>query len=170
MRPVAVAIMGLPGAGKTVVAAELQRRVAGMRRVSRDELRAELLERPDYGDAEKRMLLGAVLERTERHLASGRDVVLDGLTFSRRAERDALAAAAAKHGAAAVFALLELPLDVARRRVAGAQHAAADRTPALVADVAARFEPVAAGTLVLDATRPVEETAARLAAAVDAAR
>ncbi len=155
----AVGLLGLPGAGKSTVAAAL-----GMDVVSRDAVRVEL----GAGVAEKERLFGEVLARVADLLAAGRDVAVD-LPFSAEAQRRALRDRAAEHGAGSLLVLLDVPADVARRRVGGAPHVAEDRSPALVDAVAARFAPAGPDVLRLDATRPVAELARAIRAAAERA-
>ncbi len=152
--------MGLPGAGKSTVAAAL-----GMEVISRDAVRVAL----GAGVGEKERLFAAVLDRAGALLAAGRDVAVD-LPFSAEAQRRALHDRAAAHGARVVFVLLDVPVDVARRRVAGAVHVAEDRSPELVEAVAARFAPAGPDVVRLDATRPVSELVGAIRAAVERAR
>jgi predicted kinase len=166
-RAVVIALMGLPGAGKSTVAEALVRARPALVLLSRDALRRELIAEPAYDDDEKRALLAALLERLDAHLAAGRSVVLDGLTLSRSADRRAVEAAAARRGARALLALVEVGEGEARRRIAGAGgHLAADRTPDLVTEVAARFEPPEAGVVRLDGTRAPDALAAQVLGAI----
>ncbi len=169
-RPVLVAVMGLPGAGKTAVAVELCA-ATGAARVSRDDLRAGWDGPLGYGEADKARLFAAVLEAAGAELAAGRDVVVEGMPFSRAAEREAARALARGHDAGCVLALLDVPVAEARRRVEAATgHVAQDRRPGLVADVAARFAPVDAGTVVVDARADVAVVVGEVRRAIEAAR
>ncbi len=152
--------MGLPGAGKSTVAAALAMDV-----VSRDAVRTAL----GAGVDEKERLFHAVLARVGGLLAAGRDVVVD-LPFSAEAQRRALGDQAAGHGAGVLLVLLDVPRDVARRRVAGVPHVAEDRSPELVDAVATRFAPAGPDVLRLDATCPVPELARVIRAAAERTR
>jgi predicted kinase len=170
-RPVLLAVMGLPGAGKTAVAVAL-RAATGAARVSRDDLRAGWDDGPlGYGESDKARLFAAVLEAAGAELAAGRDVVVEGMPFSRTAEREAARALARGHDAGCVLALLDVPVAEARRRVEAATgHVAQDRRPGLVDDVAARFAPVDAGTVVVDARADVAVVVGEVRRAIEAAR
>ncbi len=152
--------MGLPGAGKSTVAAAL-----GMDVVSRDEVRVAL----GAGLEEKDRLFAAVLTRAGALLAAGRDVAVD-LPFSAEAQRHAVRDRAAALGAGVVLVLLDVPVDVAQRRVAGVPHIAEDRSPELVEAVAARFAAVGSDVVRLDATRPVPELVSAIHAAAERVR
>jgi predicted kinase/mannose-6-phosphate isomerase-like protein (cupin superfamily) len=173
-RPVLICPIGLPGAGKSTLLDALAPRLPGMRRLSRDAIRWDLFAQPVYDTAEKQRILAVMLERAAAHLAAGEDVALDGATFSRQADRDAVAALARRRGAGLVIALCELPLAEAEARIAAdvvaARHSAQDRRPGLAADVAARFDPPGPDVLRLDMTQSPEAAARALAAAVEAAR
>jgi predicted kinase len=141
--PVVALLVGLPGAGKTTLARELGRLMPDLLVLSRDTLRAELYERPDLGAEEKRATFEELLRRLGARLGQGGDALVEGMPFSRRAERDAVARLARARGALPFTVLCDLPVELAAQRVArDAGGGPADRRPALVRAVAARFEPL----------------------------
>lgn len=100
--------------------------------------------------------------------AEGRDVVVDGMTFSSRQVRTAFASSAAAAGARFHLLWLDVPVAVARNRVASDPgHPAADRVPALVAAVADRFEVVENCALRLDGNLAPAELQQRASAFLD---
>jgi predicted kinase len=154
--PLVVALMGLPGAGKSTLARALASALP-LRIVDRDAIRAALFPRCGYTPTERRASARAVLLALEVNLALGHGCVVDGMTFSRRRERERVAELAARLGARCVPLLLELPPALAEARVAAdTDHSAGDRDVALVRRVAARFEPVDAGVPRLDAAVPAD--------------
>ena len=171
-RPIVVALLGLPGAGKSAVATSLVRALP-LRLVSRDAIRAAMFPECRYTLAEKRGALRAVLTAIEVNAALGASSVIDGMTFSRRRDFDRVAEASARCGASFVPIWLDVPPHVARARVAadraGGGHVAADRVPGLVDSVLGRFEPPPEGTPALDAARPLALVAADALAIVAAA-
>ena len=149
-----VALMGLPGSGKSALAARLVTR--GFALIDRDAIRAQLFPECAFTHAEKQAANQAVLEALRAHCIAGRESLLDGMTFGRRSEREAVRAIAAEHGFRFIALWLDCPVEVAAARVAAQPHPAADRDPALVREVAARFErPEEA--VKLDATLPLDE-------------
>lgn len=167
--PVVIATMGLPGAGKSVVARAIEQQM-GLRRICRDQIRAAMFPRCNYSFIEKRAAYRSLLLALEINCMLRVGSVLDGMTFSRRAELDRVAEVAAGHGIATIPLLVECPPDLARDRVRQDMetrvHLAGDRTPETVNDVLARREPVPAGTLVVDATLPIEQMCAQAIAAI----
>ncbi|HEU4662496.1 MAG TPA: ATP-binding protein [Dokdonella sp.] len=168
--PLAVALIGLPGAGKSTVARALAAEL-GLRRVCRDEVRAAMFPQCDYSFIEKRAAYRGVLLAVEINGLLGRSSVIDGMTFSRREDYARLLELADRQR----FAVMALHLDcapaLARRRVAedalrGA-HPARDRGPELVDSVAARFDEPPADAVRIDASLPVADMCRR---AVDAVR
>jgi predicted kinase len=153
-----VALCGLPGSGKSTLAAALCGR-HGLAEINRDKLRAELFPDCRYTEEEKRAAYAAVLKWLRAHCAMGESCLIDGMTFGRRAERNAVRAVAVKHGFRFVALWLDCPVDVAMQRVAGQPHVAGDRAPDLVKAVAARFQPPR-HALRIDATLPPEEVVA----------
>lgn len=151
-----VALMGLPGAGKSTLAVCLASRL-GLRRIDRDRIRAEHFPALGYTARDKAMLNEAVSEAAARALAAA-SVVIDGMTLSRAHEVTALRELADAAGAAFVPLMLDCPPEVAEARVAGdrghANHPGADRDETLVRAVANRFEPPPSDVIALDATLP----------------
>src|SRR5512146_211362 len=83
--PVVVALIGLPGAGKSLVARALADQL-GLRRVCRDTIRYAMFPSCSYTFAEKRAAFRATLLALEINCLLGESTVIDGVTFSRRAD------------------------------------------------------------------------------------
>jgi predicted kinase len=158
-----VALCGLPGSGKSTLAAALCER-HGLAEINRDKLRAELFPDCRYTEEEKRAAYAAVLRWLRAHCAVGESCLIDGMTFGRRAERNAVRAVAVKHGFRFLALWLDCPVEVAMQRVAAQAHVAGDRAPDLVKAVAARFQ-APRHALRIDATLPAVEIQ-RIAAAI----
>lgn len=174
--PIVVALVGLPGAGKSAVAERLVRALP-LRLVSRDAIRAAMFPECRYTLAEKRAAFRSVLTALEVNAALGASSIVDGMTFSRRRDLDRVAEACRRHGSALLAIWLDVPPHVARARVADDRarglHVAADRVPALVDAVQRRFEPPPADAPAIDAAQPLDEVVraayALVAAAIGAA-
>lgn len=160
IRPVVVALIGLPGAGKSVVARSLEAQL-GLRRVCRDGIRHAMFPRCSYTFAEKRAAFRALLLALEINCMLGESSVLDGVTFSRRSDLMRVDAAIRRYAFTPVPIYLECPPDVARARIASDierdRHLARDRTPEVVGEVLARFETPPPNALLIDATLPATE-------------
>ncbi|MGN6521578.1 MAG: AAA family ATPase [Dokdonella sp.] len=169
--PLAVALMGLPGAGKSTVARALVAEL-GLRRVCRDEIRAAMFPQCDFSFIEKHAAYRGVLLAVEINCLLGASSVIDGMTFSRREDYERLCELARKHCFTAMALLLDCPPATARRRVAEAAlrraHPARDRSPGLVDAVAARFEAPPADAVLIDATLPAADVCRRAVEAVRA--
>ncbi|MGH8173477.1 MAG: AAA family ATPase [Rhodanobacteraceae bacterium] len=164
-RTLIVALMGLPGAGKSTVARMLEREL-GLRRVCRDAIRHAMFPRCDYSFVEKRAAFRTVLLAVEINCLLGDSSVIDGMTFSRREDYDAVVALAEAHGFDILPLLIDCPPALARERIErdlmagdllGSGHVAADRQPALVDLVAQRFDTPPLATVRIDASRPITE-------------
>lgn len=162
-----VALMGLPGAGKSTVAAHL--RTLGFEIVNRDALRAERYPALGYTARDKALLNEAVYGAVRAALEH-RPVVTDGMTLSRRQEVEALREVAVLAGASFLPLLLQCPPEVAEQRVRAdegdAAHPAADRSAELVRIVHGRFETPPPDAVVLDATFASERVCGQAAAVV----
>ena len=159
-KPVVVALIGLPGAGKTVVARALEDQL-GLRRVCRDAIRHGMFPKCAYSFAEKRAAFRAMLLALEINCMLGESTVLDGVTFTRRRDLMRVDAAIRRYGFTPVPIFLECPPDVARARiaadVAADRHLARDRTPDVVTEVLSRFDAPPPNALVIDARKPATE-------------
>ncbi|HEY6543566.1 MAG TPA: AAA family ATPase [Dokdonella sp.] len=158
--PRIVALMGLPGAGKSMVARMLEVEF-GLRLVSRDAIRAAMFPRCDHSFAEKQAALHGVMLAVEINGLLGASSVIDGVTFSRSEDRRRVIELARRHAFGLCMLMLDCPVEVARERVRVDRdqraHPAADRTCELVDAVAARFVPPPADALRIDASLPPEE-------------
>ena len=159
-----VALMGLPGSGKTTLAAYLIDRHA-LTLIDRDAIRSELFPDCAFTQAEKQAANQAVLERLREHCKAGRSSLLDGMTFGRESERQAVRSIAAEHGYRFIGLWLDCPVDVAVARVTVQTHPAADRSPELVRQVAVRFEKPE-DAVRIDATLPLDEICQRAEASL----
>ena len=169
-RPLVVALIGLPGAGKSVVAAALAAEF-GLHRVCRDELRRAMFPMCSYSYAEKRAAFRALLLAVEVNCALGRGSVIDGVTFSRRRDLERLDATLAPYQVTPLALFLDCPPETCRQRVARdlatGRHLAADRSPELVDEIMARFDPLPASCLHLNANLQESEL---IAAAMEVVR
>ncbi|MDQ3850763.1 MAG: AAA family ATPase, partial [Actinomycetota bacterium] len=88
--PVVVALMGLPGAGKTTLADALAPRIPA-RTVSRDVIRAAMFRPCDFSEAEKQAAFAAVVHAVAVNGELRRSTVVEGMPFSRDGEFEAVA-------------------------------------------------------------------------------
>jgi len=152
--PLVVALIGLPGSGKSLVAQALAEEFS-LQRICRDEVRRAMFPVCSYSYAEKRAAFRAVLLAVEVNCVLGRGSVVDGMTFSRRRDLERLDATLAPYRVEPLAVFLDCPPETARLRVLKdlqtGRHPAADRTPELVDEIMARFDPPPSTCLVLDA-------------------
>ncbi|MDE2084081.1 MAG: ATP-binding protein [Xanthomonadaceae bacterium] len=172
-KSVVVALIGLPGAGKSVVARALEDQL-GLRRVCRDAIRHAMFPKCAYSFAEKRAAFRAMLLALEINCLLGESSVLDGVTFSRRRDLLRVDAAIRRYGFAPIPIFLECPPEVARARiaadVANDRHLARDRTPDAVTEVLSRFDAPPPNALVIDACKPATDVCRLAVDAVAALR
>jgi predicted kinase len=136
-----VVLVGLPGAGKSTLAAALAPRIPGARVIDKDRVRDALFAPCDYSAAERDVSFSAMLDAARYHLGRGRVVVFDGLTFSRRTEVDAVEAVAAESDGFSAVIVCDVPVALAVERVErDTAHLAANRDGDLVRRVAAEME------------------------------
>jgi len=166
-----VALMGLPGAGKSTIARALVERL-GLRHVCRDRVRAAMFPQCDYSYIEKRAAFRAVLLAVEINAVLGHSSVIDGMTFARRDDRERLDEVAREHGFDLLWLFADCTPAVARARIRldrrQEEHPARDRDPALVDAVAGRFEALPERVVRIDANGPAERMCEAAIAAVAA--
>ncbi|MEO8461059.1 MAG: AAA family ATPase, partial [Dokdonella sp.] len=163
-----VAVMGLPGAGKSRVADALEKQL-GLRRVCRDTIRHAMFPDCNYSYIEKRAAFRAVLLAVEINCLLGEASVIDGMTFSRAGDFESVMQLAKRMKFRAIALWIDCPPAIARDRIAAdaaaARHIARDRVPALVDAVLARGDQPPDDAIRIDATQPI---AAMCRASVDA--
>lgn len=139
-----ICFAGLPGSGKTHAANKLAQSTGAVV-VSRDEIRSKLFDPVTYSDEEKVMMFGVMLVLASYHLRQGNDVILDGMPFSKRSERDSARKLAEDLGVGFELYHCICPDDVALERIdhQADEHMATDRGWELYTRVKARFEPLA---------------------------
>ena len=163
-------LVGLPGAGKSTLAAALSQRIPDARVVNKDTVRAALFDPCDYSAAERSIAFSAMLDAARYHLGRGRVVILDGLAFPRLGEEEAVDAVVADTGAFVATIVCDVPIEVAVARAdadadADGTHRAANRDGAAVRTavevrrVAAEMQEPAGAYLTVDTTRPIDEAA-----------
>jgi predicted kinase len=158
--PVVVALIGLPGAGKSVVARAIEDQL-GLRRVCRDAIRHAMFPKCGYTFAEKRAAFRSLLLALEINCMLGESSVIDGVTFSRRRDLARVDSVIGRYNFTAIPIYLDCPPQVARERiaadVANDRHLARDRTPDVVNEVLARFETPPPTALLINANQPAAQ-------------
>jgi len=139
MGPRLVVLCGLPGVGKSTVAAAVADRL-GAKRIRSDAVRRELFEDPTYSRAEKDRVYGAILERARSVLRDGRAAVLDA-TYERRADRDDAVALADEVAAHLTVVRVVCDDEVARRRIRDREDDPSEADVAVYENARERFEP-----------------------------
>jgi predicted kinase len=168
-KPVVVALIGLPGAGKSVVARAIEDQL-GIRRVCRDAIRHAMFPKCSYSFAEKRAAFRSMLLALEINCMLGESSVIDGVTFSRRRDLARVDSVIGRYKFTSIPIFLDCPPQVARDRiasdVASDRHLARDRTPEVVNEVLARFDTPPASALVVNANQSAAEVCRQVIAAI----
>jgi predicted kinase len=155
-----IAMAGLPGTGKSTLAARLAAELGGVI-LSKDIVRSALFPAPvlDYSAAQDNLAMSAVFAAAKLILTtdSNRVVILDGRTFRLTAQVNDLCAAGGEIGQEPRVIECSCDAAVARARLdrdaATGEHPAGNRTAALYAAVSATAEPLTVAHLTLDTGR-----------------
>ncbi len=156
--PVVIALIGLPGAGKSTVAEHLRQRLQ-VRVVNRDAIRRALFPECAYSQPEKRASVRAAFQAVEVNAALGESTVVDGMTFSKTRDLVHLSELAAKYRLGFVPIWLDVTAELARARIqadldSGTRHLAEDRVPEMVDAVLEGFQRPPPTVPVIDASQP----------------
>jgi predicted kinase len=163
-----IVLVGLPGAGKSTLAAAVAGRLPDARVLDKDKVRHVLFDPCDYTSAERDVVFAAMLDAARYHLGRDRIVIFDGLTFSRRSQVAAAEAVAADAGGFAAVIVCDVPVEVAIERCeSGSDHLAENRDGELVRRVAAEMDEPAGDYLTLDMTGDVDRLATQLLSYVE---
>lgn len=155
-----VVVCGLPGVGKTTVADGIADRVHG-ELIRTDVVRKEIFDDPEYTDEETGMVYKEMLERAERTLQRGENVVLDGtfhqMTFRRRARK-----LAEELDEEFRVVKVECSTDVVKRRIRDRTEDASDADFEIHLLYQDTFDPLSLDYVQVDNSRGLEETQSQL--------
>jgi predicted kinase len=153
-----VLMAGLPGTGKSTLAAALARELNGVV-LSKDAVRATLFPGPltDYTREQDDLCFGMLLDAA-RYLAVNRRadfIFLDGRTFSRSEQVAQVIRASEVANCAWRIILTACPEPVAETRLKADEgtHLASNRTMELYREIKARFQPIRYEYLEIDTSQ-----------------
>ena len=159
-------LVGLPGAGKSTLAAALAAKIPDARIIDKDRVRDALFAPCDYSAAERDVSFAAMIDAARYHLGRGRVVIFDGMTFSRQSQVRAAEEVAAEGGGFCSVIVCDVPVSVAIERceqdAAEGTHAAANRDGDLVRRVASEMEEPPGDYLTVSMVGDVETAAAHV--------
>jgi predicted kinase len=159
--PIVIALIGVPGAGKTSLAQWLVQRKPSLRIISRDLIREAMFVPCYFTNEEKSAAFEAVKLAIPVVVSRGNSVVVDGMCFSQDGVLEEVEQIAATVGARPVSVFCKCPLDIAIARVErdreSGSHPAQDRNAALVRRVFADFRTLPERVITVDSSANVDE-------------
>jgi predicted kinase len=167
-----VIMAGLPGTGKSTLAAELAKRLRGTI-ISKDTLRHALFDPGDveYSTEQDDFCMELMLQTAQyiwnKH--PQRVIFFDGRTFSRRYQLERALQMARELGQPWTILECVCSDETAKRRLEGQQqggHVAGNRNYALYLAVKKRFDEITLPKAVINTDRPIETSIAEALAAI----
>ena len=163
-----VVFRGLPGTGKSYLAARFLEKRPSYLVVSRDTLRVGVIPHPDFSEVEKSLVDDLVVTITGFLLERKRDVVIDGMALSSAARVEQLAACAESRGQPLAIIECVCSEATALTRIRGdSTHPAGDRGEPLYRAVKARYQRLTRPALVVDTDEETSQSLAAVLAYVD---
>ncbi len=150
-----VAVMGLPGSGKSV-AARMIATTIDAELLRSDVVRKEIYPIPRYTPKEGHHVYQTLFERSALLLAQGRSVVLDA-TFREDAPRQQARRLAETHGACWRLLLVTAPEPVVRDRLLARHNDASDADYAVYQQLRTEFSTIEQAHDVLDNSGTLDE-------------
>jgi predicted kinase len=161
MNPLLIAMAGLPGTGKSTLAAALAEVMPAVL-LDKDKLRAGLIpaDRIEYSRAQDDYIFELLLKAAKFNFDHGRAVILDGRTFTRRYQVDRLQLFAAEGDLNLRIIECICAEELALTRLQGdlqtGDHPAGNRTPELYQTLKTEAEPILLDHLQIKTDQGVE--------------
>jgi predicted kinase len=162
-----IVMMGLPGTGKSTLARRLAQALPAVI-VDKDEVRAALFpaEEIEYSTRQDDLCFEAALSAAEFLLCKGRNVILDGRTFSHRAQVERVERFARQGGFKLCLVECTCTEETARLRLEAdlreVAHPAANRSFAMYQRLKAAADPLESPHLSVDTNGELENYVARV--------
>lgn len=162
--PILIAMAGLPGCGKSTLAARLSERLDAAV-LDKDRVRAAVFPpgEIEYSRRQDDLVFEMLYQTAAFLLDKGRSVILDGRPFTQRDQVERLERFARQQGVPMAVLLCVCPDEVARRRLesdaASGAHPAANRTWEHYLRSKAQADPLALPHLEIDTARDVDTCA-----------
>jgi predicted kinase len=161
-KPQLIAMAGLPGSGKSALAARLAKSLPAVI-LNKDTVREAVFPPPEteYTSVQDDFVLSLMYQAAGWLLLKGRTVIIDGRTFTRRNQWTALQKAAAQYGAEIRLIYCYAPDEVVKTRldkdVAADEHPAKDRNFNLYLRRKAEMDPIDLPHLALNTDASLDE-------------
>jgi hypothetical protein len=150
-----IIVCGLPGTGKTTIAAALAKRFSS-ELLSSDVVRKKTFSKPTYSEDEKLAVYKKMAQEASALLKQGKNVVMDA-TFSRNEYLRLAREAAHDAGASCHVILCSLSHGETKKRIEQREKGPSDADFAIHLKVKQQFEPIEGEHLSIDASKPIKD-------------
>lgn len=159
-----IAMAGLPGTGKSTLARALAERIPALV-LNKDTVRAALFPPAEiaYSNSQDDLVINIILQMAEYYFQKNaeRSVILDGRTFSKKAQVDTLVSYSHQYHRELRLIYCMCSDEMARKRIEcdlySGNHPATDRDFSLYLRLQAESDPIQLPHLRLNTDRPLED-------------
>jgi predicted kinase len=148
-----IVITGLPGTGKTTIAEELAKEIDAIV-FSTDKIRKKIFQKPVYNEEDKKIVYNQLFLETNKYLAKGKNVILDG-TFYTKSLRQRAKEVGKSLSNNVYFIYCETPEEILKKRIENRKDKYSDADYGVYLKMKKIFEEFEDDFIKIDTSNPV---------------